>query len=385
MKLKNGNLVLFKRQHSPNWYARIKTDKGWYQFSTKIEDDEKAKKVSLDKYDEVRYKINNSIPVKSGTMGQLLNEILNDGCKNIIQLKHKNKNYNRTEKIIRRYILPFFKDKRIDSINEIVIKNWYKSQNTINGSKLAASTLAYHNIVLRSIFDYAKQKKLINENQIPKLSLRGQGSKQKIRSEFSEREIDKLLTYFNTLDYSNMTTNKANRLKLLKSYVMFLLYTGMRPGNEALNIRWCDIEPASKGIDEIRYYKIKVTKGKIGPRTVISMMQVEDVMNQLQKDGMINTKFNKNDYIFRLPNKQDNIPEFTRPLFKKVLNHLNLLNDNNNVPRTLYSLRHTYATRKLLENKVSIVTLAQNMGTSVKMIEKHYAGILNVQKAEDLV
>ncbi len=40
---------------------------------------------------------------------------------------------------------------------------------------------------------------------------------------------------------------------------------------------------------------------------------------------------------------------------------------------TLYSLRHTYATLELLENKTDIHTLAKQMGNSAAMIERHYS------------
>ena len=39
--------------------------------------------------------------------------------------------------------------------------------------------------------------------------------------------------------------------------------------------------------------------------------------------------------------------------------------------RTIYSLRHTYATQRI--NEVSVYQLSVNMGTSVKMIEEFYS------------
>ncbi len=45
--------------------------------------------------------------------------------------------------------------------------------------------------------------------------------------------------------------------------------------------------------------------------------------------------------------------------------------DNDGNYRTLYSLRHTYATMRI--NEVPIYQLAVNMGTSVKMIEEYYS------------
>ena len=40
--------------------------------------------------------------------------------------------------------------------------------------------------------------------------------------------------------------------------------------------------------------------------------------------------------------------------------------------RTLYSLRHTYATFALINDGMDIHVLARNMGTSIPMIELHY-------------
>ena len=57
--------------------------------------------------------------------------------------------------------------------------------------------------------------------------------------------------------------------------------------------------------------------------------------------------------------------------------------DADGKPRTLYSLRHTYATQRLLHG-VDTRTLAQNMGTSVAYIERHYSHVTTLQKAPEL-
>lgn len=41
--------------------------------------------------------------------------------------------------------------------------------------------------------------------------------------------------------------------------------------------------------------------------------------------------------------------------------------------RTLYSLRHTYATLEITKKRVDLPTLAKQMGASVGMLEKHYS------------
>ena len=51
--------------------------------------------------------------------------------------------------------------------------------------------------------------------------------------------------------------------------------------------------------------------------------------------------------------------------------------------RTLYSLRHTYATEALAKG-IDIHTLAKQMGTSVVMIEKHYSKLTAMMSADRL-
>ena len=51
-----------------------------------------------------------------------------------------------------------------------------------------------------------------------------------------------------------------------------------------------------------------------------------------------------------------------------------------NKERSLYSLRHYYATQRLLEN-IPIHDLAEQMGTSVLMITKHYSHLTPLMKA----
>jgi integrase len=52
--------------------------------------------------------------------------------------------------------------------------------------------------------------------------------------------------------------------------------------------------------------------------------------------------------------------------------------------RDAYSLRHYYATHRLLRG-VNVYTLAQNMGTSVKMIEHHYGHLKPILAAQELM
>jgi hypothetical protein len=61
-----------------------------------------------------------------------------------------------------------------------------------------------------------------------------------------------------------------------------------------------------------------------------------------------------------------------------------LLCDTDGRRRCLYSLRHFYATDRLLHGDLDPLTLAQNMGTSVAQIQRHYSHVTNLQNATRL-
>jgi integrase len=61
-----------------------------------------------------------------------------------------------------------------------------------------------------------------------------------------------------------------------------------------------------------------------------------------------------------------------------------LLKNTEGQNRTLYSIRHTYATLALLEGAADIHTLSKQMGNSAAMIERHYSKLTATMAAERL-
>jgi integrase len=65
-------------------------------------------------------------------------------------------------------------------------------------------------------------------------------------------------------------------------------------------------------------------------------------------------------------------PKTHRELFNTILEEEHLKKDREGLPRTAYSLRHTYICLRLMEG-ADIYQIAKNCRTSVEMIEKYYA------------
>ena len=78
----------------------------------------------------------------------------------------------------------------------------------------------------------------------------------------------------------------------------------------------------------------------------------------------------------------DKIGSFSRG-FAALMKEAGLYHDDKGKMRDAYCLRHYYATERLLMG-VSIYTLAENMGTSVGVIQQHYGHLRPEMAANEL-
>jgi integrase len=77
-------------------------------------------------------------------------------------------------------------------------------------------------------------------------------------------------------------------------------------------------------------------------------------------------------------------PRSLNGTFRRLMRDSGLEKNSEGQTRTLYSLRHTYATLELIENRTDIHTLAKQMGNSAGMIEKYYSKLTATMVAEKL-
>jgi integrase len=171
---------------------------------------------------------------------------------------------------------------------------------------------------------------------------------------------------------------------MLANYVLILANTGIRVG-EARNLKWRDIReiPASKGSNQPSDVALFVN-GKTGPREVVA--RTSDVKTFFKRILELRTKElgkkpNNEDYVFC---NRDGTPIGSfKKSFAALLKSADVEKDSHGEKRTIYSLRHTYATFRLQEGVHQFV-LAKNMGTSVAMLEKHYGHTSNIASAAEL-
>ena len=99
------------------------------------------------------------------------------------------------------------------------------------------------------------------------------------------------------------------------------------------------------------------------------MLKRFDDLNDLSTEKL----FKVDEYVFRT--RSGGRVTDLHGAFEILLKEVGLLTDKHGDTRSLYSLRHTYATFALL-NGVDIHVLARQMGTSISMIEKHYSHLI---------
>jgi len=384
--LRDGDVVLFRRPNSPLWQCRFKRhDNTWDRVSTKQASIEHAVRVACDLYDEARFRQRLGLAQKAPTFAEIAHATLYEMRRDLGEGIGKSV-YLSYITCIEKYFLPYFQDKRLEEITYTDVHEFEIWRNRQMRLVPKSSTLMNFASAWAKLQQTAVNKGWISERvAIPKLTTRGH--KGKTRPAFSREEITKLFDYMEGWAKEGRLEVEREIRPLVRDYVEMLLLTGMRHGTEALNICWNNIEWHTN--DGKKYLRIWVD-GKTGGRWLIAKHRAVDVLKRLhsRQKAVYDIPF---DRLFesRAPQRIFVMADGHQPLridgtFKKLMRDSGLAMSQDGQMRTLYSLRHTYATLELLENKTDIHTLAKQMGNSAAMIERHYSKLTPTMAAEKL-
>lgn len=384
IRLLRGELTLFKRPKSHQWQCRFKLPNGeWHAASTATEDADVAKTQAIAIYETVKIKISASLAVTTKTFKQ----VAFDEIANMAQATD-NKTGKRTYRdytfAINKYLIPFFGQYEISQITNELLADFESWRIAEMGRIPMASTKRNHASAYIRVINLARDRGYIAVNKaVPLLDSRGKKSQP--RPAFTAEEIKGLLSYTETWQKSSYTDRTALMRTLCSYYIEFLVNTGVRHGTEALPLRWKHLQ--WHWIGNKKYLRIWVS-GKTGPRYLIAKNRVVKVLEGILKwqelpysglNAVIEAKVDR--LIFRLPTGEQ-ISNMEN-IFRNLMVRSNMRLDGGGQTRTLYSLRHTYATFALASG-VDIHTLARQMGTSVGMIERHYSKLTPMMNAEKL-
>ena len=218
--------------------------------------------------------------------------------------------------IIRKHLVPFFGDMRLDEINTVDVQRFYN----LHAHK-AKSSVRCMGIILHGIFDSAIEDGLcvIDPTRSKRLTY---SKKKTVREALAIEDAQDIIHNLGKLE---------PRDRLL---VALLIFTGIRRG-EALGLQWEDIDFGRKLINIRRSVRFVGNRGYIGPtkskagvRLIPLEPQLEEILSALPHDGK---------YI--LGNGEFPITEMTyKRGWERICRTINMHG------ATAHVLRHTYIT-----------------------------------------
>jgi integrase len=384
--LRDGEVVLYRRSRSLLYQCRYKLADGtWYRQSTRKASVEHAVAVACDLYDEARYRQRLGLAHQTHTFAQIAAVALVE-LRVKIDASTGRTAYSDYVSCIEKYFLPYFKDKRLEELTHTDIVEFELWRDRQMRRKPKASTLMNFASAWNKLLTVAVERGYISE-RVPVPKLMTKGEKGTTRPAFSEEEITQLLAFMETWQYKGLRYVEKEIRPLLRDYIEMLLLTGMRHGTEAMGICWKHIEwHTDKGVKYLRIW----VDGKTGGRWLIAKHRAVDVLKRLHA-RQTDLKHISFDDLFaeRVPHLLFRFADGYQPpsmngTFRRLMRDTGLLKNTEGQTRTLYSLRHTYATFELLNNKTDIHTLSKQMGNSAAMIEKHYSKLTATMAADKL-
>ena len=384
--LRDGEVILYRRSRSLLYQCRYKLSDGtWVRRTTGKASLEHAIARACDLYDESRYRQKLGLAHQAHSFAQIATICASD-LRREIDLKKTKSSLNDYLSIIERYFIPYFGERMLEQLSHIDVREFESWRDRQMVRKPKTSTLNNFTSAWNRVISTAVSRGFISE-RVPVPKLTSKGEKGKTRPAFSEVEIEQLFAFMDKWSRSGRLSVEREIRPLTRDYVEFLLLTGIRHGTEAMNVRWKDIEWHTK--DGNKYLRIWVS-GKTGGRWIIAKHRCVEVLRRLhaRQSDICNTAFEDllttriSALLFRFSDGHQ--PHSFVGTFRRLMRDSGLLKDQDGQNRTLYSLRHTYATGEMLAGNVDIHTLSKQMGNSAAMIEKHYSKLTATMAAERL-
>lgn len=217
------------------------------------------------------------------------------------------------------------------------------------------------------------------------------GEKGTRRDDFTLDEYKDLIVFMRTWikQYEGKRQKSIQMRELLRDYVLILANTGIRHGTESYGLKWKHLSWHTQNGKKALMLSVD---GKTKQRDVVARTNCVDYFKRIHSrcEDIRDLTFEEliakgvDKYVFRLEDGTNT--KNLAQTFEILMRDSGLLIDRrsgNN--RSLYSLRHTYATFAMLYEDINVFTLAKQMGTSVEMITKHYAHVTARMYADKLI
>jgi integrase len=377
----DGRIYLYRREDykKPIWFCRVKVPNttGYVFKSTRTTDEHVAYKFADDLFHTLLFKVKSGGSIREKKINALL-DLYEQSSEKETWTKH---NKYRIENL-RLYAANFFASRALSEIKQADFHD-YLSWREKNGRKkqtISNTTKRLELSYLKNFLDWC-----VAAGHLPRsIQIKKPPISKNRRPHFdnaSWRKVTRHLREYIKHDNPIVVRDRV----MLVNYVLILANTGIRVG-EARTLKWRDISDISpeKGSNEPANIAVYV-RGKTGAREVVSRTpEVKKYFArilELRRNELGEIDPELDSYVFC---HKDGTPiKSFKKSFNALLKSAGVEMDSGGQRRTIYSLRHTYATFRLHEG-VNHFILARNMGTSVAMLESFYGHTSNIAAAKEL-
>lgn len=352
-----GKVYVYQRTGSPVWQCSTYMDGRNRRVSTKEQSLAKAKDFAEDWFFQLRHMKSEGTLVTGNTFAQAAKrftdeyDIMTEGERNA---KYVQDHHSR----LRNHLLPFFGKMGVKDITAGVVQDYriFRLKNDPVYKPPSRSTMLHEIVTLRQVLKTAMRQGWIDH--VPDISAPFSSSNKVVhRAWFSPDEYKQL--YEATRANAKCALNPYHKrlAEQLHDKILFMANTGIRP-DEANWLEYRDVEIVEDDATGETILEIEV-RGKRGVgycKSTTGAVRPFERMKERNQPELT-------DRLFPVDHKKQ---------FNRILDEIDLKFDRNGNRRTLYSLRHSYISFRLLEG-ADIYQIAKNCRTSVEMIEKHYA------------
>ena len=370
----DGEVRVYRRERSRRWQAAFSIDGHAIRISTGKRNLEEAKEMARETYLEYRFRHKNDLPIVTKKFSDIARLAIADMRKQLDAGVGK-RVYADYCVCIERYLIPFFGAQYVTSINYEKIQAFYDWRRERMGREPKASTLNTHNSAMNRVFEEAVARGYLAHKNVPLMA--NNGDKGARRPDFTREEYRTLIRKLPTWIDQGKAGKPTEMRYLMRDYVLIMANTGMRHGTEAQNLCWKHVTQFEEGG---QHYLEMTVSGKTGRRDIICRSGTVNYLKRIHArsndikhisfEEMLKQRLDLP--VFRLPD--GTVSNNLHQTFRKFVTDIGLIKcPRTSQNRTLYSLRHTYATFALLNDGMDIHALAIQMGTSIGMIERHYS------------
>ena len=311
---------------------------------------------------------------------ELIQEILEEEQQKVKRNEIKRGSYVMTQLRLEGVIFDFFKDKALSKINA---KTLVQFVNVLTEKEFTVSTMQGYIANARKLLKLLHSKDILPSiAQFPSLK-----SQPHSHGAFTLTEYKAILR--KSKDYRQLTFNDwgEGRAWIPVEYrqmpyemnwlIRFMIYTFVRPG-DIRQIRNKHVEIIN---GTYKYLRLTLPEVKRHNAPTVSLPAAVGIFKRQLEYQKQRGFGDPEDYVFfpEISNRKT-LLGILGWAFNWIMNDLGIKTGPHGIERSLYSLRHTSITFRLIYGgNIDLLTLARNARTSVEMIEKFYASTMSAE------